>query len=79
VLRLTKEKVTFLPDGPEAPSLSWPLGSITDCVFQRKDIAEFHVDGREYRFAFASKSPMKWVYYLRYLKGYAAVEERGYY
>ena len=55
----------------------WPVDAVEDCVIQKKDIFEFRHGTSYQRFLFQGKSPMKWVYYLRYLKGYEACERQG--
>jgi 1-acyl-sn-glycerol-3-phosphate acyltransferase len=75
-LRMSRAMMTFTP-AAAGPQLSFPLSSITDYVFQRKDMLEFMCDSRHYRFVFDRHSPMKWLYYLRYLSGYEACEQRG--
>ncbi|MBN1759947.1 MAG: 1-acyl-sn-glycerol-3-phosphate acyltransferase [Chitinispirillaceae bacterium] len=57
--------------------LHWPVAEIEDYVIQKKDIFEFR-HGKQYqRFVFSGKSPMKWIYYLRYLKGFEKCEAQG--
>jgi len=62
----------------ESGTVSWPVSEIEDCVVQKKDLFEFRHKERYVRFLFNKKSPMKWVYYLRYLKNYEDFEKRGY-
>lgn len=57
---------------------TWPVQEIEDYVVQKKDIFEFRHNETYYRILFSNKSPMKWVYYIRYLKGFQACEEKGY-
>ena len=57
--------------------LHWPVAEICDCVIQQKDIFEFRHQNIYRRFLFNGKSPMKWVYYIRYLKGYEQYELQG--
>jgi hypothetical protein len=47
-------------------------------VIQKRDIVEFGHTGTLYRFVFERHSPMKWICYLRYLKGYQKFEEQGF-
>ncbi len=55
----------------------WPVEEIEDCVIQKKDIFEFRYGEIYNRFLFRGKSPMKWVYYIRYIKGYEKCEIEG--
>ncbi|MFP4415999.1 MAG: lysophospholipid acyltransferase family protein [Chitinivibrionales bacterium] len=79
-LRLTQDFLTFTPTNSPEAEKKWSLASITDYVIQKKDIFEFHhTESDEYfRFEFDHKSPMKWIYYLRYINGYEQCEEKGY-
>ena len=77
-LELTKEKLTFIPtDGAVSPFVL-PVAQINDYVFQMKTIFECRSEGKVYKFRFEDDSPMKWVYYFRYLNNYAESEARGY-
>lgn len=76
-LAVTNERLTFTPSAG-AEALSFLLSEIHDTVIQKKDIFEIRVKDTYYRFVFNRHSPMKWVYYLRYLQGYAEAEARGY-
>ena len=55
----------------------WPIEDIEEYVIQKKDIFEFRHGSSYHRFIFTGKSPMKWVFYLRYLKGYEICEQQG--
>lgn len=74
-LTLTSGKLSFSTTNE---NFSWYVQDIQDCVIQKKDIFEFCIENRHYRFVFNKKSPMKWIYYLRYLKGFEEAETRGY-
>lgn len=75
-LRLTRTTLYFnTPIG----SREWPIDEIDDYVVQKKDIFEFKHKNSYFRFKFDKKSPMKWVYYFRYLKNHLDFEKRGYY
>jgi 1-acyl-sn-glycerol-3-phosphate acyltransferase len=74
---LTREKLTFT-DATSHQTMAFLVSDIEDCVIQRKDIFEFRFKDRYWRFAFSGHSPMKWVYYLRYLKGYEKLEKQGF-
>lgn len=76
-LALSKESLYF--DAAEKEkSFSLKVKDITDYVYQRKDVFECRCTNQSYRFRFVNHSPMKWIYYLRYLKGYDEFEKRGY-
>jgi 1-acyl-sn-glycerol-3-phosphate acyltransferase len=77
-LSLIASALTFHPAGSGAGSLVFDVHKIETVVIQKKDIVEFIYEGRYYRFIFDHHSPMKWIYYLRYLKGYEKFEELGY-
>jgi 1-acyl-sn-glycerol-3-phosphate acyltransferase len=76
-LSLSKENLTFNSENKEK-SFILPVKDISDYVYQRKDVFECRCNEHSYRFRLIGQSPMKWVYYLRYLKGYEKIEERGY-
>jgi hypothetical protein len=76
-LILTKESLTFSFTQEKDP-LVLPVAGIEDCVIQRKDILEIRYGAVYYRFTFKGHSPMKWVFYLRYLKGYENFERQGF-
>jgi hypothetical protein len=78
-LILTKENLTctYHHKG-DTLALSLPVAEIADCVIQRKDLAEVRHGSTYYRFAHSGHSPMKWVYYLRYIKGFETFEKQGY-
>jgi 1-acyl-sn-glycerol-3-phosphate acyltransferase len=57
--------------------LQWPIADLEDYVIQKKDLFEFRQGKHYHRFLFTGKSPMKWVYYLRYLKGFEHCEAQG--
>jgi 1-acyl-sn-glycerol-3-phosphate acyltransferase len=79
-LSVTRSRLTFQPDGDSAKqhALSCAPDGAKDCVVQKKDIFELRYADTYYRFVFDHHSPMKWVYYLRYLNGYEELEKRGY-
>lgn len=76
-LSLTKEKLTFVPAGGGEP-LELPVNRTDSYVFERKDIFECRCEGVFYRFVFSGHSPMKWVYYYRYLNNYQVHERNRY-
>lgn len=79
-LRLTSDALSFIPtDNPDREK-TWPLSVISNYVIQKKDIVEFRHTETEacVRFVFDHKSPMKWIYYLRYLNGFDECERKGY-
>jgi hypothetical protein len=75
-LSLTAKELSF---NSAAERTVWQISNIQDYTIQKKDIFEFLCDGKHYRFVFTKKSPMKWVYYFRYLNGFSEIENRGYY
>lgn len=77
-LSVTKETLVFDPQADKTLALSIPVEGIRDTVIQKKDICEIRHGEHYYRFLFKGHSPMKWVYYLRYLRGYEELERRGY-
>lgn len=74
-LRLTTSELTFTCDDD---TLKIPVEEITNFVVQKKDIFECTYRNTDYRFVFAGKSPMKWVMYLQYLRGWEEQEAQGY-
>jgi hypothetical protein len=78
-LSLSKEMLTFSREAPSVAgeNLAVAVHDIRDYVIQKKDILEFRVGDTFYRFVFDHHSPMKWVYYLRYLNGYELLEKQG--
>ena len=77
ILSLSKETLSFVATQKEK-SFSLPVKDISDYVYQRKDVFECRCNNKSYRFRILGHSPMKWVYYLRYLNGYEKFEQRGY-
>jgi 1-acyl-sn-glycerol-3-phosphate acyltransferase len=77
-LRLYREALAFTSTDQGAIEQRFNLREVADYVFQRKDIFEFLHQGRTYRFVFNRHSPMKWLFYLRYMSGYEECEKRGY-
>jgi 1-acyl-sn-glycerol-3-phosphate acyltransferase len=77
-MSLTPQMLTFAFDNSSATALSFPVKDIETVVIQKRDIVEFGYRGTLYRFVFSRHSPMKWIYYLRYLKGYEKFEEQGF-
>jgi 1-acyl-sn-glycerol-3-phosphate acyltransferase len=76
-LRLFREALSFSSVGQGGLEQRFNIREIADYVFQRKDIFEFLHQQRTYRFVFDRHSPMKWLYYLRYMSGYEECEKRG--
>lgn len=76
-LALTKQTLTFTPtDGARPLELS--VDRTDNYVFERKNIFECRCEDLIYRFAFDGHSPMKWVYYFRYLNNYQIHERNRY-
>jgi 1-acyl-sn-glycerol-3-phosphate acyltransferase len=77
-LVLRHERLSFVSQENGSVFLDIPCSEIKDPVVQKKDIFELRHHDTYYRFVFDHHSPMKWVYYLRYLGGYEEFEKRGY-
>ncbi len=77
-LLLTPASLTFSFEQTSRPALVFEVPRIQAVVIQKKDIVEFSYRGRYYRCLFNRHSPMKWIYYLRYLQGYEECEKRGF-
>ncbi len=77
-LSLTPHTLSFVPTDAAIAPFELPVEKINDYVFQMKTIFECRSEGKLYKFRFEDDSPMKWVYYFRYLNNYAECEERGY-
>lgn len=77
-LILTKEEIVFKPAEKNDYAVRCSVDDIDDYVWQRKSDFEFRIDGKNYRFRFTNQSPMKWVYYFRYLNDFEKCEDRGY-
>ena len=77
-MSLTPQTLAFSFDNNYAPAASFPVKDIETVVIQKRDIVEFGYKGLLYRFVFSRHSPMKWIYYLRYLRGYEKYEEQGF-
>ena len=77
-LELTRQTLTFTPSDGAVSPLELPVEKVDDFVFQMKTIFECRAEGKVYKFRFEDLSPMKWVYYFRYLNNYDEFEQRGY-
>jgi 1-acyl-sn-glycerol-3-phosphate acyltransferase len=77
-LSLIASALTFHPVNNGAAPLVFDVQRLETVVIQKKDIMEFFYDGKYYRFLFDHHSPMKWIFYLRYLKGYEKFEVQGF-
>lgn len=75
-LVLTREELTF--EGNSGTRV-WPLAELEDYVIQKKDVFEIRHKDNYYRFVFNKQSPMKWIYYFRYLKNYTIYEQQGHF
>ncbi len=76
-LALSKETLSFQAMDNEK-SFNLSVKEVTDYVYQRKDVFECRRLGESYKFRTIGYSPMKWIYYFRYLNNYEKFEERGY-
>jgi hypothetical protein len=77
-MSLTPSSLIFTYDNAASPPQSFPVQDMENVVIQKRDIVEFGHTGTLYRFVFERHSPMKWICYLRYLKGYQKFEEQGF-
>ncbi len=75
-LELTPEHLKFTSD---SRTQLWEIDQIKEYVIQKKDIFECRDNKNIYRFTFNGGSPMKWVYYFRYLNNFQECEKQGYY
>lgn len=76
-LTLTKERLVF-DTADTGKSMTFMVKDISEYVYQRKEIFEYRTHEKAYRFRIIDHSPMKWVYYFRYLNNYEEFEKRGY-
>jgi 1-acyl-sn-glycerol-3-phosphate acyltransferase len=76
ILELSPEHLKFTSD---STTQQWDISQIKEYVIQKKDIFECRDEKNSYRFTFNGKSPMKWVYYFRYLNNFQKCEEQGFY
>jgi 1-acyl-sn-glycerol-3-phosphate acyltransferase len=76
-LSLTRSELTYVPERGGLATLTFPVEQLTNYVIQKKDIFEITADGADYRFEMRGRSPMKWLVYVRYLRGFEAAESRG--
>jgi hypothetical protein len=73
-LLLSADRLRFESNGN---AIDLPVAEIENYVIQKKDILELDYKKTTYRFLFSGHSPMKWIYYLRYLKGFEECERQG--
>jgi len=78
-LALWRDKIMFTPADSGGRIMEWPFEAVEDYVIQLKDVFEFSVGSDCFRFAFDGHSPMKWIFYVRYMKGYEEIEKRRHY
>jgi 1-acyl-sn-glycerol-3-phosphate acyltransferase len=76
-LTLTRDALSFEPEGPGAAPLSFAVADLENAVIQRKDLFEITAGGIDYRFAMPGASPMRWLVHVRYLRGFEAAERAG--
>jgi 1-acyl-sn-glycerol-3-phosphate acyltransferase len=74
LLQLCKNELRFIANNE---TVLWPVNEIVDYVVQKKDIFEFRHKERTYRVEFSGKSPMKWLFYIRYMNGFTECERQG--
>ena len=77
-LQLTRQRLTFTADVAPTAAPDMLLADVHDAVIQKKDIFEVRWRDTYWRFVFKGHSPMKWLYYVRYLQGFEEAEKRGY-
>ena len=77
-LILTKLLLKFHSETDRTFSFQLHVKDIKDYFFQRKDIFECVYNDKSYRFRFCNHSPMKWVFYFRYLHDYEKYERQGF-
>ncbi len=77
-LSVTTERLRFAPDSGDGQAMDMLLADVHDAVIQKKDIFEVRWQDTYWRFVFCRHSPIKWIYYVRYLQGYEECEKRGY-
>lgn len=75
-LTLTRAAIAFAPEGGGAAT-RFPLAELQNYVIQKKDVFEITVAGADHRFEMVGKSPMKWLTYVRYLRGFDQAEQTG--
>ncbi len=76
-LTLSKKRLAF-KSRDEQHSVVLQVKNILDYVYQRKELFECRTESETYTFRFPGHSPMKWVFYFRYLNNYEACEKRMY-
>jgi len=75
-LQISKEKFLFLGDYAK---YDIAMDDVVAPVFQHKNIIQFEYLGGELKFMFLHTSMIKYLYFLREIKGYSEVEKRGYF
>lgn len=78
-LSLTRTALCFEPSDNATEAFCIPVAEISGYTFQRQKIFECHQGSNRHQFLFETKSPMKWVFWFRYLNTYAECEQKGYY
>lgn len=76
-LSLTRSELIFVPESGGLATLRFPVEELSSYVIQQKDVFEITFGDDDYRFEMHGRSPMKWLVYARYLRGYEAAEQRG--
>jgi hypothetical protein len=75
-LQISKEKFLFSGDYAK---YEIAMDDVAAPVFQHKNIIQFEYFGNELRFMFLHTPMMKYLYFLREIKGYQEIEKRGYF
>ena len=77
MLVLTKTKLSFSAPAKNI-AMEFETNKIEDYVIQKKNILEIRFGTSYFRFVFHNASTMKWLFYLRYIKGYEKSERQGF-
>jgi 1-acyl-sn-glycerol-3-phosphate acyltransferase len=75
-LSLTRSEISFVPESGGLATLRFEVEQLTNYVIQKKDVFEITHDGVDYRFEMYGRSPMKWLVFVRYLRGFEEAEQR---
>jgi hypothetical protein len=75
-LTVSKEKFVFFGDFAK---IDITMDDVCAPVFQQKNIIQFESSKGELKFMFSDTPMMKYLYFLREIKGYGEIEKRGYF
>ena len=76
-LELDKKQLRFVSTENPSSNITLSTTDIVDFVYQRKDIFECRDSSNRYRFRIVNGSPMKWVWFFRYMNNWQQCEESG--